>query len=982
YPQGGPAARQLLLHQLRHRLPPRGPRQPWQEALAACPLFLTPAGRPLSLAQLEEQRRRLGFVPVVAGRQGADPADLLVALLDHPLVEKILQAHFGKAMRDVEERLLAELARQANRQRWEQSPRPAELPPGRWLARRRLSDPPGEVGLEEEIRPPSLLQVLYQGRLLTSLEVDDGLDWTAVLDLAEVEILPDWSGPAQGPLWKAAWGRLQAEVETLYASLAALPLEQAGPRLLLAMSCGGRGEPYRSLPLFTDLTGRAWSVAELEGQEPWLVSRSCLPLLLRLPHHLLPGGPVLPVSPLEEQALRAQPLKVRDLAPLLERLQEVARALEQPQEPRIEEPCLVRLTWQEEDSRGELGLPLEAEPHQGRLRLLHRGVFLGERRLRHQGPGFLAVVDSARLTPNADWSSFAADGAWNELVRRVRQAAREAEERLLAELPARPGEAFRRALEALAAAHPQHPALQEAPLFAGVPEPLSPRRIRAEMEAHGHVLWGARGRGLPGRPFLLDSDPASLRLLERLCPGVRLRPLEEALQEVAPRPTLKLRVQGSVLARQALDPPRQGEVALTAEGGGDVAVYRQGRLQATVEGALPDGLRAVVEDPALGGGTSGAPWKALLEELGRTASRLIEGQLPRARPGSTLATALLSLSSWNLLEGAVRERLLAAPLIPMLAAPPLGLAALRERLKGRKTLPYTPAGPPVEPLDGRPVVRAPAAFATALARLCGCRAQDDRQELAQDRVYRWNLARARRLPTRLPACLQTLAVDGEGLRGEAGIPLRDPGRLVFCDDQGPMGSQLWPGPAMGAVLRGTFRLSRRGDQVLLSKEQERFLRRLCTDLYAALVDSLGPRPDADRRRRLLEFVRQERRSLGSRQATGELLARILRLPLVPAAQGAWVSLETLLQEARARGVLTYLAAPGPVPPGGEGAFPVLRRRSLERGVLAEMLGEERLVVARPGLDAWRAVRQAADRARQASSRFWGWLAGEGQELGA
>lgn len=971
------------------------------ESFMAAPLLQDHLGGALSLAELQAQLQGLGQVPVCWEPPHAADLGFRIARLRHSEELHLLRFCFGEAVQDAGERVLQVLRRRNHRQRWECSPRPATLPPGEWIVRRSLQDPPGEVGLSpQDTDVGSLLHVLYRGRLLESRELATPLSYVAVLDFQDLEIEDDWSAASDTASFRKALERLDHHGEELYEELAA----RGGPwtpaecdHLELAFEMWGeRGrmppEPLRSLPWFAEMREGMVSLDRLVSRPTvFLVEPEEVDLPLDLPEPVWPDAAFVRTDSLARRVLEGiLPGRVSPAAPELARLSELALRFRTRRQPVLPESgeLLVRVEVASGSARGQLGIVTGGE--RGILHLLREGVFLQTRTLTPTGPPFEAVMECPRLQPAADWKAIQTDQAWSEVLALVREA--ETRAGVLLAWSWHQGRLPVQARTSVQVALRTWPDLAEkaaaAPLFLTAEGLVSLDRLRGAVE-QGEELLTARDLDLEAVPGKLVLPESECALIRQLLPRARFasaRPwldAQRARAEFLLRPPHPLRLSERTLARRALRPPLEGEVALVEAGGGEVQVLLEGRLLQHLSRVLPPTVQVVVQAPGVQPDAryrqvlQDEAWEELLQslaaEVGLLARELLDG-LPR--PGSDEARALLSLLAWPALPESVRAALEEAPLLRVLPDQALGLAEVRRRM-GRK--PFLLVSPRFGiPRDGRLVVQADADLQLVLRAVLKRNCRDDSENLARDAQYLTHLKKAARLPRRLSGCLLVLSVEGASLTGEIGFPARARrGSLVALHQGQPLGQLEMPHHLSQAIVEGSFRLDAGGALLPLTRDQRRELREHQVRLYGLLAQrhpDLSGRDREQAREALLAFALEERSALGGRSPAGEVLERILALPLVEVVGGRQVSLAALLAEDQARGRLVCVSRkPLWNSSNQEELLPILPAGSPVRELCTRLLGQAHLEeVSSPGLgQVLTGALQAANRSRTAASAWWG-----------
>lgn len=960
---GPDEAQPLLVLGLRQRAPKLSP------PLLAAKVLRDHRGQPLSLADLQEQRASLGVVPMADAPLKGDLEGLRVVVPQNETQRALLAAQFGKDLQDAQAHVLRLLRRRRNMERYEASPRPAELPPGDWILRRKL--PNGEVGLSAtNLDAGSVLHVLLRGKLLESRQVTTPLSYDAVLDFAELEVDDEWSAARDTRALRSALEKLEAEADALYAELARAgwTTEPARRHLLLALNRKSPPEPFRSATVFRELGGGWTSVADL-GQR--LGSKGLLRLVGSnvtgfpdgLPPKALPPHPFVVVSP-DEAALLATLFSGRTVSGQeeLERLETVAERFRHRRAPVLEDFDYVKVPLP--GLEGELGLCAGDGP--GSIALLREGVYLEDRSLKATGPRFRAVVENPRLQPKTGWMSVETDKAWSEVVEAVRAAEGASRRPLVAAWAAGelPDSARRAVLHVLALDPGLVEAAGERGLLPSSEGLASLAAVQREVAEHGHVLEDAEARKVPGRLVLTSADEA-----RKILPGLSARPAAPLVAAQTARArfmALKpgpVRVEGRKLVSR---PFGSGEIALHDEGDGVVTVFHEGRRLCEVRDLLPPGVSMAVQDRAFQPNPTYDGVEGDLSGLRAEVGPLVTLALSeRPKPGSPEALRLLDLLRWDGLPPQTRALLEGARLVRLLPDRAVTLAELRERV-GERLL-VVPPGSKGEPADGRAVVVADNRLQRVLALLLDRTPADDSAALERDRVRLAHQRKAAALPRSLPDCLVSLDVQGPLLRGSLGIPayVRGEGLTLLRDDV-TLGRVAMPGHPSCGVLSGPFFTDAEGLPVEPGRDARKELREHQVALYGRLAAEFDRSVRA--RDLLLRFAAEERSAFGGRTPASEVLAALLALPLVPAAGARRVSLSALVEEEARHGHVLFSEKPRLPLWATDRLLPILAKGSPERLLCEKVLKLEALVGRNLG-------KEAAAVAGRAVRGVFGWLGG-------
>ncbi len=931
----------------------------WRELVDVLPLFPGPHQLRYSYRELEEQRKRLGYVPITQMRLAFEPQGLRILYLDGLETRQFLEKR-QMTLRDVREELLAQVTAHNNRLRWESSPRPRELPADDYAVQT-VAESQGvflAVGIPYQASAEgSHLHILLQGKLLRS-SILDKLSFVAVLDLDEVKVLKDFSGPDPDcKEYRQAWTLLNKKVAELYRLLAETAGQDARvyDQLILSLLHDPRKSPATTLELLPTLTSNRVSLDALRRhKQVGAVSAHAPALAANLPAGAVPDYPIVRATGPVMSMLREElGLKLIDARPLLDNLNQLAARLATPRSPRLGQAPHTH-PFQFDDIQGELRLRQAGNPPRAHVTVLRQGVELEERGLQPAIWPFDAIVDSPRLNPTRDWKRVQSDRAWQEVVDRLREAELAAFELLATELSNTPEElsGWESALLTALARQPELASRASSlPLFPsrGGSERMALAELEVELLQNGRLLM-TFSDGPTGARVLYKPDRATL---EKLLPGLRLelyRPatpppvprIDLTPSEEAPPPDFSsLRLKEALGLKRALPGPRFGEVGLSDE---EFTGLLEVAGLGTMPGLLPGPARAIVGPHGL----TRLPnrkfkrdesFQAMLEEVRAALGELALEAARTCSPGSARAWMLLHLLTTNLPRTAL-DQLASLPLVPMHCAPPASFNELKERLKNHQAVPVIEPGYPFAPLGDRPVVSAGPRERQLLTGLFNRPVHTDHDELMKDEARRRNRRRAAGLKVRLPACLVEGELSSDHLTGRLGLPRSSKqATIILLDGQSPLAEI--GGHALAGWLRGRFELSDLHDTVKLNRAQVKELAAFRVELVRVLAGGYSERPNAASRRILLEFLAAHRRDLGSNNLPGQALEQILPLSLFPAAGRRLASASALLEEA-SRGKVAYLDRPGSPASGEASVLPVLKPDSLEWEAAVALVGKSRL----------------------------------------
>jgi hypothetical protein len=583
---------------------------PAGRALAECPLFpLADRSGWASLQELLALARDEGKV-LVGSRRFNLQLDLPVVLVEDRQVLALVHALLPtSALQNAEGAYSQRLQAEKNRQAWESSPRPTELPPGRYIASARLDRPAWEAALGYLAAPGGArrMDVLYQGKLFSNESLADlPPGATAVLNMRKAQVDATWTH-LDGRDYRAARRELVGQLRTLFDQL-----ELKGPQdlypeleLFLLKDLAAKNPAKLSLgtPLFFTSSDRAYSMQELSRWPEVPVGDPCM-LSDRIPASLLPSNMVV-YSEERLSALRARlGDRVKDLRSFQEHLGKIDRQMASPAPATLpEQDYLDQRGLKLGEAHGALGIL----PRQGKLSLtlLHRGVLFESRSLPANKVLEMAVVlEAPQLVPNEQWTGVVHDQAYEELLSELRLELARAERALL-ELTELPPSLRLPLLQA----YPQpEESYWELPLFASTVrgQLLSLARLQDDLQRHGGLLRGRSGICHPERPALLSPAPQEEAFLQEALGPIAWQDAAAAVQRLEQaraferRPVLrKIALLGAYPVRKALQREGRGEIGLGVAGPGErfgqLNCYAQGRFVCRKGSVIPHPFVAAVE---------------------------------------------------------------------------------------------------------------------------------------------------------------------------------------------------------------------------------------------------------------------------------------------------------------------------------------------------------------------------------------------------
>lgn len=894
------------------------PPDPAGKALSAAPLFPL-ADRPerCSFADLEKQRKELGKV-MTSGRKLQLRMDFLVVHQQAQLKSLLPRIFPPRSLVDAESDYLTRLEAEENRKRWQRSPRPTTLPPGRYLAQRKTRGKgwKAEIGFLGPPGGPSSVDILYQGKLLCSeplAEVPPGA--AAVVNFNEVEVSSDWSRPT-GRTYRGALKALREQLEQLMAKGVEPAPEDIYPGLeewLLSRLEGKKTPPECALraPLFEELSGRRVALQELSRRSEVLVGVST-DYPASLPEALRPGN-VLAYQPRTYKILRHRLGKrVVDFRSEQRRRVELGQRLAIKVEPRLRgQSYLSREPVRHPQLEGELGL-LEGAGPGGVLTLMSGGVPFEELPLKKtRAFAAEAVIDSESFRVNDDWSGLRACPLRSRAIDLAKQRLARMERDLL-ELPEHAPAVLRRLL----LAYPEHPLddFADRPLLelAGGGT-CSLEQARQEHTAQGALPVGAEP--VPGRLVLLGKLGPERNLLESYISDFQTVSGEELLRELRQRREFEARkVHGDIQVSGGgflSLPLRQGrgEVKVGRQEGGAVECFVKGRFVCRLTGLLPKHCRAAVEHPdlRLDAGFESVEFPTQLKEQLRV--RCAEAMLALLQEGHGQEAREIALAYFaeNPVEE-VQERFEELPLFAAWEGPPRSVAWLRQRTRDQKSLRYVGPHAHYSITPPWPVLRLEATEVHCLRKNLKMRLREVDSEL-QQLAERQRLLD--RLPQEMPAHRRRMSRKDKKIVADLGIPRELPGQLVGRDSQGqPLGLLPWDGLPLCGFIDGARPVSKELARAKISSDQQKKLRRWAAELYLNWVEQLDHRAIAAEERELaLRLLNLLKRQLGSEKHDHEArIASVLwQLPLFDRVDGTHLSGAALMAEFEETGEPLVLA---------------------------------------------------------------------------
>lgn len=913
YQPGGSERTVLLSHFMAMHERPAG------KALEACPFFPL-ADRPdyWSFSKVLDRVQVYGHV-LVSSRSYNLQLPSPVLRLDDPELRQALYSRLpATAFQDADKEYLAQSTAQKNRERWDSSPRPTELPPGPsylcekkvkgrgWEAAIGLLGPPGGGGRAD---------VLYLGKLLASETLEGSPPGaTAVLNVTNAQVDASWSR-LEGREYRRVLKALQEQLRTLFLERRAFKAEELYPELseylLAELASRDPSEVARKTPLFPVIGEKAvFSLEQLKNAGATVSIGEKITLSDKIALTALPSPMVL-YSPERLQALKKQ-LGAKgffDARELQQRLLEIEKQMDSPLPATLKKTTkfLRKRAFSYGNCQGELAL-LEEFGAQTKLTLLKQGVAFETRQVTG-GKVFasVAIVDVPEFELVPAWTGFVHDAAYRSLLLELQSATEELEKELLlsTELEAR-------ARLKLLQAYPQpRERVWDWPLFPSTVRTrlYSLSELAKELEEHGSLLRGESGVIVPHRLALERPGKDALAFLESCLGGILWREAEVVLRDYrAAQDFEKRRVHQKVTLVGAYPvllglPEGRGEIALSLsqdqEFLGKVSCYVRGRFVCDKKGVIPAPFVAAIEDSRISLNRDFRDVtipSAVTEMLQQLATQcMLEAathKFPEVRE--------LAWGYFRNPEAPQKARQQFAKIIRLETLDGQGIS-LEELLKSRV---YEYVGPKfrLANFPQRPILRMEEREAARLSRFLKRKLENKEASLRADEAYYKKLEA---LPTKLPSSLYQRTFQDSTGKAVLGVSLQ---RLsVGLDEEGrPVGYLRRLRLPVQAFVYGASGLQHRKD-VLEASIDGKLNRQL--NSWAEQLCLLWVKERGDNRELLLELLYLSLRELPSLSAndaegspvlpSAEMAGLLWDMPLFSRADGTRVSgsaLATALSE--------------------------------------------------------------------------------------
>lgn len=607
YQPEAPETRTLLAHLQADHPDPAG------KALRQC-RFFPYADRP-GYASLDEIRKLISTQGklMVSHRSYNLQLDTPVIRIDDGVLGRVIRAKVpANSTQDAGPAFIAKAAADRNRAQWEASPRPTELPPGRYLGQGKLEGLTWEAAVGFLAAPggPSRIDVLYQGKLLNSEALSDVPPGsTAVLNVRQAEVHPSWTR-LDGREYRGILKELRERIIALFGTQTIQNPEDLYPQLsayLLGLASVKKPPAVaRHAPLFPTTDGRK-PMTLLEVSRLKDIAFGDIVFL----SDAIPASEILPSPLLLYDQARLGALstalgsRVRDVRAQQARLTEIESQMNSPRQAvlPVDTESLSRAPFRFDSSHGEVALrpgtggKLEATLMKGGAVFETVTSFAG--RLLPA----VAIVESPQLTLNAYWNGFIYDAHFTEMQDALRDQVLRMEVELL-ERPIDPELKLK-----LVRAYPQEKERywnQELFETTVAGRRVSFARLQAEISEHGCLLRGEPGMTLPNRLVMRTPNKDTNGLLFNELGEFRwedaaflIRQYEQA-QEFEQRQVHKeIRLTGEFPIRLPL-PSGRGELGLHPyRTQGEVQCFVRGRYVCVKKDVVPAPFIAAVESESL-----------------------------------------------------------------------------------------------------------------------------------------------------------------------------------------------------------------------------------------------------------------------------------------------------------------------------------------------------------------------------------------------
>jgi hypothetical protein len=610
YQPDGDDQQLLLKHFSADHMDPAG------AALRGCPFFpLADRAGYFSFHDINEQISERGKI-MTAYRNYNLQLQTPVLRIDDPSLRAVLSARLpSKLFQDADSEYLIQVAAARNKATWEASPRPTELPPGRYLCQAQVEGLTWEAAIGFLAAPggPSRVDVLYQGKLITNEpigEVPPGA--TAVLNVRQAQVDATWSR-LEGREYRAVQKELRAKLTKLFNGQTITDTAELYPELTVHLLGELRVKKpplvARTAPLFPTVNGESLSLGAVAALDE-IAFGDAISFSQNIPAASIFPANLLTYSPDRYQALVnwLGANRVSDLRPLQARLLGIDQLMASPQPPILpaQTAYLNKRAFTFGNCTGEMALTTD---HGGKVQLtiMKQGVVFAKESV----PGgkvlaAVAVVEAPQLQLTAHWDGFQRNGEHAKLLTELRAEVLKFEAEMVGQFLVPPETQIK-----LLRAYPQaQETYWERDLFATTSygSRASFKQLQAEIDQHGHLLRGEPGITVPNRLALVNPNKEILGFLtEKLGPvrweeaAIALRQYQQA-RDFEDKPVhANIGLAGAYPVRLPV-PEGRGEVSFQMSAGsqtqGEVQCYVRGRFVCRKAGLIPAPFVAALESEA------------------------------------------------------------------------------------------------------------------------------------------------------------------------------------------------------------------------------------------------------------------------------------------------------------------------------------------------------------------------------------------------
>lgn len=587
-----------------------GHPDPAGQALDKCPFFPY-ADRPgfASLAELRRLASQEGKL-MVSVRNYNLQLDTPVVRIDDQVLHRLLRDKLpSSSFEDAGSAFLVKATAAKNKALWESSPRPTELPPGRYLGQTHVSGLTWEAAVGFLAAPGggSRMDVLYQGKLLNNEALSDAPPGSAVvLNVRQAEVHPTWTR-LDGRQYRAILKELQERLREAFTSLEIRDPEQLYPQLssYLLGHLHSKQPPAVALhaPLFTTVEAdRTFTLLELKRLDE-VACGDAVRFSEKIPGQDLLPSPLLRYSPSHFQALCTAlgPNRVKDVRKQQAWLLGIEEQMKNPRTPVLPpgDHLLCKEPFEFRSCRGEIALTNDVGGKLDATLIKDGAAFETLKAFAGRVLSAVAAVDCPALTLNATWNGFVTNDEYSKLQTALREQALRMELELL-ERPLEPNLKIK-----LVRAYLQEKTrywTQDLFETTQRDQLASLARLEAEISEHGCLLQGQPNMTIPGRLILLRPGKESSNLLEETLgafrwedAGVLIRQLEQTAEFEGRQVHQEISLGGSYPVLLSV-PEGRGQLGIhPARSRGEAQCFVRGRYVCTKAGVVPAPFAAAIE---------------------------------------------------------------------------------------------------------------------------------------------------------------------------------------------------------------------------------------------------------------------------------------------------------------------------------------------------------------------------------------------------